>query len=74
MSEDGKKVKGTIWLWTGIGLVAGIWIGGFAGGLTGLGWIPAFIVGPLIGFLAYRSSKKNGGGAPGWLWRSKKAE
>ena len=70
MSED--KAKWTIWLWTGLGAFAGFWLGGIIGGATGIGWLGAIILCPVIGFLAYRRSKKNNGGPPSWLWRSKK--
>ena len=67
MNEEKQEVKGTIWLWTVIGLIAGGWIGmviaGYVGGAVGA---------IAIGISAYRSSKKSNGGPPSWLWRSKK--
>jgi hypothetical protein len=67
MNEEKQKVKATVWLWTIIGLGAGAWLGMIIAGYIG-GGVGALI----IGILAYRSSKKNGGGPPSWLWRSKK--
>jgi hypothetical protein len=67
MNEEKQEVKGTVWLWTVIGIGAGAWLGMLVAGYVGAG------VGAIaIGLAAYRSSKKNGGGAPSWLWRSKK--
>ncbi|MDD5600092.1 MAG: hypothetical protein PHV82_19260 [Victivallaceae bacterium] len=72
-SEEKKEIKGTVWLWTVIGLVAGAWLGMFITGLVGgTGYSGGIIGAVAIGIAAYRSSKKNGGGPPSWLWRSKK--
>ena len=69
MSEE---VKGTIWVWTVVGLVAGFILGCVIGGATGINVLGGIILSPIVGVLAYRSSKKNNGGPPSWLWRSKK--
>ena len=65
--ETKQEVKKTVWLWTVIGLVVGGWLGMMFAGIIG-----GVIAGVVIGILAYRSSAKNGGNAPSWLWRSKK--
>ena len=67
MNEEKQEVKGTIWLWTVIGIAAGTWLGMIIAGYIG-GAVGAIA----IGIAAYRSSKKNNGGPPSWLWRSKK--
>ena len=67
MSEEKQEVKGSVWLWTIIGIAAGAWLGMIIAGYIGVG------VGAIaIGIAAYKSSKKNNGGPPSWLWRSKK--
>ena len=66
-SKEKQEVKGTVWLCTVIGIVAGGWLGAFL-----LGPIGAVLGGVITGILAYRSSSKNGGNAPAWLWKSKK--
>ncbi len=67
MNEEKQEVKGTTWLWIVVGLVAGGWLGMIVAGYVG-GAVGAIA----IGIAAYRSSKKNNGGPPSWLWRSKK--
>lgn len=68
-AEEKEAVKGTVWVWTVVGVVVGGWIGMMiAGSVTGV------IGAAVVGFLAYRSSAKNGGNAPAWLWRSKKKQ
>jgi len=76
MEEEKQEVKGTVWLWTVIGAIVGWFLFGFIAGLLGLVDAAAYVVGAIgvvvIGFLAHRSSAKNGGSAPSWLCRSKK--
>ena len=81
-TNEKKEVKGTVWLWTVIGLIAGGCLGscfmGFVDGIfefgcaDGVAYLSAFAGAGIVGFLAYRSSYKNGGNAPAWLWKSKK--
>ncbi|MDD5598754.1 MAG: hypothetical protein PHV82_12475 [Victivallaceae bacterium] len=66
-TEEKQEVKGTVWLWTVVGLIAGGWLG-----MLIAGYIGAAIGAVAISIAAYRSSKKNSGGPPAWLWRSKK--
>ena len=67
MNEEKQEVKGSVWLWTVVGIAAGTVLGMVIAGYVGGG------VGAVaIGIAAYNSSKKNGGGPPSWLWRSKK--
>lgn len=66
MSDDIKK--GKAWVWGVVGAVAGLFLGSIAGPL---GAAIGFIV---IGVIAFRSSKKNNGAPPAWLWRSKKKD
>lgn len=67
MNEEKQEVKGTVWLWTVVGIAAGTVLGMVIAGQVG-GGVGAVV----IGIAAYSSSKKNGGGPPSWLWRSKK--
>ena len=66
-TNEKQEVKGNVWLWTVIGIVAG----GLLGSVL-LGPIGTVLGGVITGILAYRSSYKNGGNAPAWLWKSKK--
>lgn len=66
-TNEKQEVKGNVWLWTVIGIVAG----GLLGSVL-LGPIGTVLGGVITGILAYRSSSKNGGNAPAWLWKSKK--
>lgn len=67
--KEKQEVKGTVWLWTLIGGVPGGWLGTMVGDIIG-GIIAAIV----LAILAYRSSAKNGGAAPSWLWRSKRSK
>ena len=73
MNKEKQEVKGSIWLWTVVGIAAGTCMGMFVAGLIGItGSVGGGVGAVAIGIAAYRSSKKNGGGPPSWLWRSKK--
>jgi ammonia channel protein AmtB len=82
MNEEKQEVKGTVWLWTGLGLAAGGWLGmniadfiqvlAMDATIKILTGISSAVGAIAIGTAAYRSSKKNNGGPPSWLWRSKK--
>ena len=73
MNEEKQEVKGTVWLWTVVGIAAGTVLGMFVAGLIGItGSVGGGAGAVAIGIAAYGSSKKNGGGPPSWLWRSKK--
>ena len=73
MNEEKQEVKGTVWLWTIVGIAAGTVLGMFIAGLIGItGSVGGGAGAVAIGITAYNSSKKNGGGPPSWLWRSKK--
>lgn len=67
-TNEKQEVKGTVWLWTVIGIVAG----GLLGSL--LGPLGTILGGGITGILAYRSSSQNGGNAPAWLWQSKSSK
>lgn len=64
-TNEKQVVKGNVSLWTVIGIVAG----GLLGSLLGpLGTVTG---GVITGIIAYRSSSRNDGNAPAWLWRTK---
>ncbi len=72
METEKKAVKKTVWGWTFLGALSG-WIA--AQIVAGVLFLPPLIalgVGIIctvvLGRMAYRSSAKNGGKAPSWLW------
>ena len=71
--DQKEKVKGTVWVWTIIGAAVGTWFGMAISSMAGINpWLGGVAACALVGILAYRSSAKQGGRAPGWLWRTKK--